>query len=130
MAQHTHSHANMKGPNGGPMQDVAGVHAELVVSDNTIMIYAFNDEGRSRLSTKGYSRLAGADRFGIRRETVALVPIGETALRGEAKARIAPTASLTLVLRTAGGKSGQVKFLSRTSRCFSGLQNHARGLSC
>jgi hypothetical protein len=43
-----HSHGAQKGPNGGPMEDVAGVHAELVAGGNTITLNIF-DEGKSRL---------------------------------------------------------------------------------
>lgn len=105
---HQHNHANAKGPNGGKMQDVAGVHAELVISENKLTIYVFNEDTKA-ISTKGYtgSLLIVA---GGARETVQLAPSGETALRGEAKNRIAPDAAITLVLKTAEGKSGQVKF--------------------
>ena len=44
------------------------------------------------------------------RETVQLAPSGETALKGEAKSRLAPDAAITLVIKTDAGKSGQVKF--------------------
>ncbi|TAJ88889.1 hypothetical protein [Reyranella sp.] len=107
-AQHQHNHANMKGPNGGKMQDVAGIHAELIVNDRTITIYAFGEDSKA-LSTKGYSGsvliVSGGNR-----ETVQLTPTGETALKGEAKNRLAPDAAITLVIKTDAGKSGQVKF--------------------
>jgi hypothetical protein len=107
-AQHQHNHANTKGPNGGKMQDVAGIHAELVVNDRTITIYAFGEDSKA-LSTKGYTGsvliVSGGNR-----ETVQLTPTGETALKGEAKNRLAPDAAITLVIKTDAGKSGQVKF--------------------
>ena len=37
-----HSHGAQKGPNGGQMDDVAGVHAELVTSGNAITINVFD----------------------------------------------------------------------------------------
>ena len=49
-----HAHGAQKGPNGGPMEDVAGVHAELVTAGNTITINVF-DEGNKPLATKGYT---------------------------------------------------------------------------
>ncbi|MGE5778757.1 MAG: hypothetical protein ACM30D_05540, partial [Hyphomicrobiales bacterium] len=49
-AQHTHG---AKGPNGGQMEDVAGVHAELVTSGNTITINVF-DESNKPIGTKGF----------------------------------------------------------------------------
>ncbi len=103
-----HSHGNMKGPNGGPMQDVAGVHAELVVSGNTVAINVF-DESNKPTSAKGFSGslliVAGS-----MRETVQLAVAGENSLKGEAKSPVPAGAAVTLVLKNAGGKSGQVKF--------------------
>jgi hypothetical protein len=103
-----HSHGNMKGPNGGPMQDVAGVHAELVVVGNVVTINVF-DESNKPTSAKGFSGslliVAGSNR-----ETVQLAVAGENSLKGEAKSPVPPGAAVTLVLKNAGGKSGQVKF--------------------
>ncbi|CAN5603304.1 hypothetical protein BH10PSE6_BH10PSE6_30620 [soil metagenome] len=106
MAQH--NHGNMKGPNGGPMQDVAGVHAELITSGSTLTLNLF-DEGNKPVSSKGFTGSAlvvsGADR-----ETVTLAPSGDSALKGDARKAIAAGASTTIVIRNATGKSGQVKF--------------------
>jgi len=103
-----HSHGNMKGPNGGPMQDVAGVHAELVVAGNVVTINTF-DEGNKPTSAKGFSGsvliVAGASR-----ETVQLAVAGDSSLKGEAKNPVPAGAVVTLVLKNAAGKSGQVKF--------------------
>jgi hypothetical protein len=105
-AQHTHSHGD-KGPNGGPMEDVAGVHAELIVAGSTITINVF-DEGNKPVPTQGYTAsalvVAGADR-----ETVRLAP-SESALKGDAKKPIARNAAITVTLKTAAGKSGQARF--------------------
>ncbi len=106
MAQH--SHGSMKGPNGGPMQDVAGVHAELVLAGNVVTIN-FLDESNKPASAKGFSGsvliVSGANR-----ETVQLAPSGDNALKGEAKNPVAAGAAVTLVLKNAAGKSGQAKF--------------------
>ncbi|MBL8673938.1 MAG: hypothetical protein JNL07_03545 [Rhodospirillales bacterium] len=107
MAQHSHSHA-AKGPNGGRMQDVAGVHAELLTAGSTVTINVF-DEANKPLDAKGYTASALVV-AGANRETVVLAPSGGNALKGEAKAPIASGAAITLVLKTAAGKSGQVKF--------------------
>lgn len=103
-AQHAHGD---KGPNGGPMEDVAGVHAELMTSGNTITINVF-DEGNKPVATKGFSGAALLIR-GSERETVTLTPSGESALKGDAK-KPAAGAAITLTLKTAAGKSGQAKF--------------------
>ncbi len=103
-----HKHGDAKGPNGGAMQDVAGVHAELVATGTTVTVNIF-DEATKPISTKGFSGSAlivsGADR-----ETVMLAPSGENALKGEAKKAIAAGAAVTVVVKTATGKSGQARF--------------------
>ncbi len=103
-----HSHGNMKGPNGGPMQDVAGVHAELVVMGNSVTINVF-DESNKPTSAKGFSGSVLIVSGGAR-ETVQLAVAGDNALKGEAKAAVPAGAAVTLVLKNAAGKSGQVKF--------------------
>jgi hypothetical protein len=104
-AQHKHGAA---GPNGGIMEDVAGVHAELLASGNTI---TFNilDENNKPLKTAGYSASAlvvsGPDR-----ETIKLMPSGDSALKGEVKKAVARNTQVTLMIKTAEGKSGQARF--------------------
>jgi heavy metal efflux system protein len=106
-AQHKHG-ANHKGPNGGPVEDVAGVHAELILSGATITLNIL-DEDNKPLKTAGYSGTAlvvsGSDR-----ESVALAPSGESALKGDAKKPITKTAGITVTLKTANAKSGQARF--------------------
>ena len=103
-----HSHGSMKGPNGGPMQDVAGVHAELVVSGNVLTINLF-DESNKPVSSKGFTGslllVSGGNR-----ETVQLAAAGDSALKGEAKNAVAAGTQVTVVLKSAAGKSGQAKF--------------------
>jgi hypothetical protein len=103
-AQHVHG---AKGPNGGQMEDVAGVHAELMTAGNTITINMF-DEGNKPIATKGFTASALVSR-GPERETVALVPSGEATLTGEAKKPVTG-AAITVTLKTAAGKSGQARF--------------------
>jgi len=103
-AQHVHG---AKGTNGGQMEDVAGVHAELMTAGNTITINVF-DEGNKPIATKGFTASALVSR-GPERETVALVSAGEAMLTGEAKKPVAG-AAITVTLKTAAGKSGQARF--------------------
>jgi len=103
-----HSHGNVKGPNGGPMQDVAGVHAELVVAGNVLTINLL-DEANKPVPSKGFSGSALVV-SGNTRETIQLAVSGDAALKGEAKSSIPAGAQVTLVLKNAAGKSGQVKF--------------------
>ena len=49
-----HSHGNMKGPKGGPMQDIVGVHAELIVAGNAVTINTY-DEANKPTPAKGFS---------------------------------------------------------------------------
>ena len=97
-----------KGPNGGQMQDVAGVDAELLTSGNTVTINIF-DESAKPIAAKGFSAavliVSGSDR-----ETLTLVQSGENALKAEAKKPIATGATITLTLKSTTGKSGQVRF--------------------
>jgi hypothetical protein len=106
MAQH--SHGEQKGPNGGQMEDVAGVHAELVASGNAITINILDESGKP-VATNGFTASAlvvnGADR-----ETVTLAPAGENALKGELKKAVVKGAAISVTLKTAAGKSGQARF--------------------
>ncbi len=103
MAQHAHE----KGPNGGQMEDVAGVEVEMVASGKTLTFNVF-DEAKKPVSTSGFSGsvmlTSGSDR-----ETIPLVASGN-ALKAEAKGEIAKGASVAVTLKTAAGKSGQAKF--------------------
>ncbi len=98
-----------KGPNGGLMLDVAGIDAELMTSGNTVTINIFEAYKPKPISTKGYTA-AVLIVSGTNREPVALMPSAENSLKGEAKAAIVPNATITLTIKTAEGKSGQVKF--------------------
>ena len=107
LAQHKHGD-NHKGPNGGPVEDIAGVHAELVVSGTTITLNIL-DEANKPLPSKGYTGSALVV-TGSEREAVTLAPSGESAMKGEAKKPIAKAAAITVTLRTAAAKSGQARF--------------------
>ena len=98
-----------KGPNGGPMLDVAGVDAELLTAGTKVTINVFDADKPVPLPTKGFAAAVLIVSSGGR-ETVALAPSGDNSLTGDAKAAIAPDATVTLTIRTAAGKSGQVKF--------------------
>ena len=80
LAQHKHAD---KGPNGGQMEDVAGVHAELLVPGNTLTLNIFNEDSKP-VPTKGFSGsaliVAGTDK-----EAVSLSPSGENVLKADAK---------------------------------------------
>lgn len=102
-----HAHGSQKGPHGGPMEDVAGVHVELVIAGSTVSLNIL-DEAGNPIDAKGYSGsamvVAGGDR-----KTLALAPSG-SALAGQAQGAIPSGATITVVVKTAAGKSGQVKF--------------------
>lgn len=105
IAQHSHG---AKGPNGGETQDVAGVEVELVTAGNTVTLYVA-DEKHKPVSVKGFTAsvlLAGASG----QEPVTLEPAGENILKGSAKSAIGPGTTITVMLKTAAGKSGQVRF--------------------
>lgn len=103
-----HAHETQKGPNGGQIEDVAGVHAELLISGNRITINVF-DEASKPVSTKGFTASALVV-IGSDRETLTLLASGENALIGEAKKAIAKGATVSVTLKTAAGRSGQARF--------------------
>lgn len=98
-----------KGPNGGLMLDVAGVDAELLTAGNTVTINVFVPNTPKPVSTKGFTA-AALIVSGSSRETLPLAPQGENSLKGDAKNPIAASATITLTIKTAEGKSGQAKF--------------------
>ena len=102
----THSHGE-KGPKGGPMEDVAGLHAELLASGNTITVYIY-DEKVKPIPTKGFSGSALVTR-GKDRETIKLEAADDNTLRGDVKMAV-KGATIAVTLRTAAGKSGQARF--------------------
>ena len=107
MAQGGHKHAET-GPHGGPMQDVAGVHAELVVSDKTVTVFLY-DEADKPVPASGYggSVLAGT---GQARQVIALTAGADNSLTGTGSAPVGKPAGLTLQLRNPAGKSGQARY--------------------
>lgn len=102
-----HGHAE-KGPNGGKMEDVAGVHAELVVADRTLTIHVYDEAGKP-VPTTGFtgSVLVGT---GQARQVVQLTPGAGNTLAGTTTTVVPKGAQMTLQMKTAGGKSGQAKF--------------------
>jgi hypothetical protein len=90
------------------MEDVAGVHAELLTSSKTITVNIF-DEGGKPLNTNGYSGSVLVVN-GSNRETIKLEPSANNVLKGEANGSIASGATITLLIKTNAGKSGQARF--------------------
>lgn len=102
-----HGHGD-KGPKGGPMQDIVGVHAELTIADRQLTIHVYDEAGKP-VPAMGYSgsALVGA---GQTRQVVQLKPGNDNTLSGTA-ASIPPKGTpVTLQLKTPDGKSGQAKF--------------------
>lgn len=104
-SQHKHS---ATGPNGGPMEDVAGVHAELITSGTALTINVVDENGKP-IKSAGYSASALVV-TGSQRETVKLEPAGDSALKATLKTPVAANTQVTLMLKTADGKSGQARF--------------------
>ena len=104
-AQHAHGH---KGPNGGQMEDVAGVHLELLTSGQTVTLNVF-DEANKAVATTGFTASALIS-AGSERETLNLAPSGTNSLSGQTKKPINAGATISVTLRTAAGKTGQARF--------------------
>jgi hypothetical protein len=105
LAQHSHG---AKGPNGGKLQDVAGQHVELVIAGATLTFYVL-DESNKPVNAKGYTGSVLVVSGG-NRETLQLEVVGDNTLKTQAKEPLRPDAAVTLLIKTAAGKSGQVKF--------------------
>lgn len=105
LAQHKHG---ATGPNGGPMEDVAGVHAELIAAGTALTINIVDEDGKP-IKTAGYSGSALVV-TGSQRETVKLEPTGNSALKATLQAPATTNTQVTLMLKTAAGKSGQARF--------------------
>jgi hypothetical protein len=71
LAQHKHSHSHAeKGPNGGPMEDVAGVHAELIVAGKTLTLNIL-DEGENALKGDAKAAIAKGANITVTLKTAA-----------------------------------------------------------
>ena len=103
-AQHVHE----KGPNGGTMEEIAGVDAEFVTSGNKMTFHLF-DKNAKPVPSEGFTGAVLVSGSGGK-ETLTLVAAGENSLQAEAKTPIAAGTAVTLSLKTAAGKSGQAKF--------------------
>ena len=98
-----------KGPNGGLMLDVAGIDAELLTRAIPSRSTSLNPSRRSRCRPRAI-RLRCSSSAAPARETVDACASGENSLKGDAKNPIPAGATITLTIKTAEGKSGQVKF--------------------
>ncbi|WP_206667509.1 hypothetical protein [Muricoccus nepalensis] len=107
MAQQSHSHGD-QGPHGGKMQDVVGVHAELLTAERTLTIHLYDEAGKP-VAASGYtaSALVGS---GQSRQVVQLAPGAENTLSGTAAAPVARGTSITLQIKNPAGRSGQARF--------------------
>ncbi|EFH12939.1 hypothetical protein ACFFMP_12330 [Pseudoroseomonas cervicalis] len=102
-----HGHAD-QGPHGGRMQDVVGVHAELLVIERKVTIHLY-DEGSKPVPAAGFSGslLIGT---GQAREVVQLAPGEGNSLVGEARTAPARGAAVTMQIKNPAGRSAQARF--------------------
>ena len=103
-----HSHTDKKGPHGGPIQDVVGIEAELILVERTITIHVYDEAGKP-VAVAGYSSSALVG-TGQARQVVQLAPGSDNILSGTAANQIPRGATVTLQMKDSGGKSGQAKF--------------------
>jgi len=103
----SHGHSD-QGAHGGRMQDVVGVHAELLVSDRTLTVHLYDEAGKP-VPSAGYtvSALVGS---GQARQVVQLAPGAENTLAGTAPTAPARGASVTLQVKNPAGRSGQARY--------------------
>lgn len=102
-----HSHGD-QGPHGGRMQDVVGIHAELLFAERTLTVHLYDEAGKP-VPSAGYtaSALVGS---GQSRQVVQLAPGAENTLTGTAASPVARGTPITLQVKNPGGRSGQVRF--------------------
>ncbi|WP_426960375.1 hypothetical protein [Muricoccus radiodurans] len=102
-----HGHGD-RGPHGGTMQDMVGIHAELILSERTITVHLY-EEGNTAVPAAGYtgSALIGS---GQSRQVVQLTPGSDNTLVGTAQAALPRGTQVTLQLRNPTGRSGQARF--------------------
>ena len=102
-----HNHGD-QGPHGGRMQDVVGIHAELLVAERTLTIHLYDEAGKP-VPSAGYtaSALVGS---GQSRQVVQLAPGAENTLTGTAASPATRGTPITLQLKNPGGRSGQARF--------------------
>ncbi|GGF68625.1 hypothetical protein GCM10007301_30360 [Azorhizobium oxalatiphilum] len=107
LAQHAHDD---KGPNGGQMQDVAGVHAEFLPSGNSLVLNIIDEAGKP-IDTKGFVASALVVSGG-ERKTVQLIASGSS-LRADLPSALPAGSTVTFAVKSSAGKSGQAKFTTR-----------------
>ncbi|MBU8541821.1 hypothetical protein [Falsiroseomonas tokyonensis] len=97
-----------RGPHGAPMQDIVGIHAELMLAERTVTVHLYDESG-SPVPAAGYtgSALVGS---GQGRQVVQLAPTTENTMAGTAQAALPRGAALTLQIRNPAGRSGQARF--------------------
>ena len=90
------------------MQDVVGVHAELIVSERTLTVHLYDEAGKP-VPSAGYtaSALVGS---GQARQVVQLTPGAENTMTGTAQTAPARGASVTLQVKNPAGRSGQARY--------------------
>ena len=102
-----HAHGD-QGPHGGRMQDVVGIHAELLFVERTLTVHLYDEAGKP-VPSAGYtvSALVGS---GQSRQVVQLAPGAENTLTGAAASPVTRGTPITLQIKNPGGRSGQARF--------------------
>ena len=98
-----HAHGD-QGLHGGRMQDVVGIHAELLFVERTLTVHLYDEAGKP-VPSAGYtaSALVGS---GQARQVVQLAPRAENTLTGTAASPVARGTPVTLQVANPSGRSG------------------------
>ena len=90
------------------MQDVVGVHAELIRTDRMLTVYIYDEAGNA-VPAAGFSgsALVGS---GQTRQVIQLASGANNSLTGTALAALSRDTPVTLQLKAPNGKTGQAKF--------------------
>ncbi len=103
------AHESEKGPNGGPMVEVKGLHLELVAKDGELAVL-LSDAGHAPLASKGASARAVILEGGSQR-TVQLAPAEPDRLSARLDKPLAKGARIVVSAKLASGQDLLARFV-------------------
>jgi hypothetical protein len=108
LANAQQTHGPLRGPNGGQMLDVVGIHAELVASGDSLTISVFNED-TTPVPLTGFSVMVFVNNQGTR-EALFLVKVSDNAMRAQASKAVTSGTVVALRLKSPQGTFGQIRF--------------------
>lgn len=109
MATATSAHELAKGPNGGPMVDVAGHHVEMVAKGTELVLY-LSDAADKPLASAGTKAARAIIQDSGRTATVALAAVAPNKLVGTLAQPLGTGAKIVVSATLADGHALQARF--------------------